>query len=111
VFDLNAELSHGVGSDESSQLHGAEEPPEGNLDDLEGEPPVMFGELEVREVSANAGGVHGGDAQSGIPLLQPPRKEAQMAVVVTNALVREGLVLQMIRDEDAQALIDIIDIR
>jgi hypothetical protein len=25
VLDLNAELSHGVGSDESSQLHGAEE--------------------------------------------------------------------------------------
>jgi hypothetical protein len=81
--------------------------PEHNLYDLEGEPPVMFGELEVREVSANAGGVHGGDAQSGMALLQPPRKEAQMAVVVTNALVREGSVLQMIRDEDAQALIDI----
>jgi len=107
VVDLNVELSHGVGSDESSQLHGAEESPEGNLYDLEGEPFVLFGELEVREISANAGGVHCGDAQSGIPLLQPPRKETQMAEVVTNALVGECPVLQMIRDEDAQALIDI----
>ena len=81
--------------------------PEHNLYDLEGEPPVMFGELEVREVSANAGGVHGGDAQSGMALLQPPRKETQMAEVVTNALVGECPVLQMIRDENAQALIDI----
>jgi hypothetical protein len=67
----------------------------------------MFGLLEVREVSANAGGVHGGDAQSGMALLQPPREEAQMAVVVMNALVRENSVLQMIRDEEAQALIDV----
>jgi len=107
VFDLNAELFHGVGSDESSQLHRAEESPEHNLDDLEGEPLVVPGLLEVREVSANAGGVHGGDAQPGMALLQPPREEAQMAEVVTNALVRESPVLQMIRDEDAQALIDI----
>jgi hypothetical protein len=107
VLDLNAELPHGVGSDESSQLHGAEKPPEHNLYDLEGEPLVMFGLLQVREVSANAGSVHGGDAQSGMALLQPPPEEAQMAEVVPNALVRESSVLQMIRDEDAQALIDI----
>jgi len=81
--------------------------PEHNLYDLEGERLVVPGVLEVREVSANAGGVHGGDAQSGMALLQPPREEAQMAVVVMNALVRESSVLQMIRDEEAQALIDV----
>jgi hypothetical protein len=67
----------------------------------------VLGLLEVREVLANAGSVYGGDAQSGMALLQPPRKKTQMAEVVTNALVREGSVLQMIRDEDAQALIDV----
>jgi len=50
--------------------------PEHNLYDLEGERLVVPGVLEVREVSANAGGVHGGDAQSGMDLLQPPSEEA-----------------------------------
>ena len=51
-----------------------------NLYDLEGEPLVVPGLLEVPEVSANAGGVHGGDAQSGMALLQPPREKAQALI-------------------------------
>jgi hypothetical protein len=107
VPDLNAHLPHGVGSDESTPLQGTEESLEGELYYLQRESLVVLVVLQVREVVANAGGVHGGDAYPGMTLLQPPHEQAQMAVVVTDACVAECSVLEQICDEDAQALVDI----
>jgi hypothetical protein len=107
VPDPNAHLPDGVGSNESTPLQGTEEPREGELDDLQREALVVLVVLEIREVVANAGGVHVGDAQPGMTLLQPPREQAQMAVVVTDARVAECSVLEQIRDVDAQALIGV----